>query len=63
MLFLLLVVVGDTRACKSSSLGYGCIMMSCSCLSNFSFGPVQDPQFLYMKIDHEARVTRQVVAF
>src|ERR1700679_3717718 len=59
----MLVVVGDTRVCKSSSaVGYRCIMMSRSRLSNFSYSAVQDPQFS-LKIDHEARVTRHVVAF
>lgn len=46
---LLLVEVCDTRACKSSAVGYRYIMMSCSRLSNFSFSPVQDRQSFFRK--------------
>jgi hypothetical protein len=50
----LLVVVGDTLACKSSAVDYRCIMMSRLRLSNFSWGPVQDQDPQFSLINHEA---------
>ena len=55
---LLLAVVGGTRACKSSAVSYRCIMM----LNKTETEIRQDPHF-FLKIDHEVRVMRQVVAF
>jgi hypothetical protein len=51
--FHLLVVVGDTRACKSNTVGYRCRDVTFMFVeSNLSFGLVQDPQFFFLKLDH-----------
>ena len=57
-IYLLLVVEGDTRACKSSVVSYSYTIHDVTFVE-FGFSPVQDAQFSFLKIDHEARVTRQ----